>query len=470
MSIAQLSWRDMIDSLGRFISVFVCCFCASLACSSTPAAPPPTWHVSNGFLRDAEGRAVVLRGANVSGKNKNPPYFDFQGASDFARMRTDWGMNAVRFLVEWAAVEPVKGQYDSTYLDAVAQRITWAQAADLYVVIDMHQDVYGEGFASGGGDGAPAWTCDASNYATFTPTTPWVFENLEPGPTACFDGFWQSADLHAHYAEAWRRVAARLASFDHVVGFDVMNEPYWGSYSITGFEGDLLEPLYEQVVPIVRSAAPAWVAFIEPSTSRNLGGTTRLTTPSFSNFVYSPHSYDRNAETGSGFNSADAPALIANIAALAGEAQALGGALWIGEYGGVNTDPNIAAYMTAQYDGAGAVAASSMYWDYSDGGYGMVQSDGSEAQPLIDTLVRPYPERVAGSPVSWAFDPATSTFTLTYHVDKTITAPTILSVPPRVYPNGYTVECGGCTSNQPAGSLTVVSAPPGDPAVITLHP
>jgi len=76
-------------------------------------------------------------------------------------------MNSIRFLMTWAAIEPQKGVYDDAYLDAVATRIEWAKAANLLVVLDMHDDVYGEGFVKGGGDGAPMWTCDASNYASF---------------------------------------------------------------------------------------------------------------------------------------------------------------------------------------------------------------------------------------------------------------------------------------------------------------
>ncbi|HEY8087138.1 MAG TPA: cellulase family glycosylhydrolase, partial [Polyangiaceae bacterium] len=127
---------------------------AVVACSDNGTQLPAV-SVSRGFLRDGQGRALVLRGANVSGKNKEPPYFDFQGPSDFARMRPDWGMNGIRFLVLWSALEPTEGQYDAGYLDAVAERMGWARDAGLYVVLDMHQDVYGLGFASGGGDGAP---------------------------------------------------------------------------------------------------------------------------------------------------------------------------------------------------------------------------------------------------------------------------------------------------------------------------
>lgn len=440
----------------------------AVACGESGSVAP-TWSVSGGFLRDAAGRAVILRGANVSGKAKYAPYFDFQGPADFARMHDDWGMNAVRFLVLWAALEPRRGVYDDAYLDAVAQRIGWAQQAGLAIVLDMHQDVYGEGFASGGGDGAPLWSCDAKNYQGFTPTNPWALENLEGGVTACYDAFWHGDDIQGHYIEAWRRVAHRLAGFDNVVGFDVFNEPYWGSHAIPSFEADLLEPFYEKVVPVVRGEAPGWVAFLEPSASRNLGGTTRLPAPSFPNFAYAPHSYDTSAESGGGFDPAHAQAVVANVAALADEARQLGGALWIGEYGSPQTASGVVAYMTAQYDGAGAVAASSMYWDYTKGGYGMLAPDGSEAQPLVDTLVRPYPQRVAGDPIAWAFDAKTSTFTFTYH-PRASTAPTVLAVPDRLYPGGYTWACAACQVTRASGSLTITQADVADPAVIVLRP
>lgn len=459
----------------RRVAMIVLLAACGAACSDggtvvSVAGSAPTWSVGGGFLRDAQGRAVVLRGANVSGKDKYAPYFDFRGPADFARMRDDWGLNAVRFVMPWAAIEPQEGVYDDTYLDGVADRIGWARDADLAVVVDMHQDVYGEGFAVGGGDGAPLWTCAQSNYASFTPTQPWALENLEAGVTACWDDFWHGASLRSHFAEAWRRVAARLAPFDNIVGFDVFNEPYWGSHAITHFEPDLLGSFYEQMVPVVRSAAPGWVAFLEPSSARNLGGTTYLPMPTFGDYVYAPHSYDTGSESGMGFDPSHAPAVVANIQRLAAEAKALDAPLWIGEYGGPSTESGIVDYMTAQYDGAGQVAASTMYWDYTKGGYGLLAPDGSEAQPLLDTIVRPYPERVAGTPVSWSFDASTSTFTFRYRSSSAITAPTILSVPARLYPQGYVVDCGGCASTPSTGSLTLTTPPKGDPAVVTLRP
>jgi endoglycosylceramidase len=451
--------------------LLACLAACSDAGTLAPApASPPTWSVQAGFLRDAQGRAVILRGANVSGKNKAPPWFDFHGPSDFARMRTDWGLNAVRFVMQWAAIEPEQGVYDPGYLDAVAERIGWAQDANLYVVVDMHQDVYGMGFQSGGGDGAPLWSCAAANYVGFMPTSPWAVEDLEAGVTACYDGLWHDATLQAHFGEAWRRVAARLAGYDNVVGFDVFNEPYWGSQQLLYFEPDLLGPFYEKMVPIVRSAAPGWVAFLEPSAARNLGVATRLPPPTFGNFAYAPHSYDTQAESGGGFDPLHAPKIVSNIAALAGEAKALGAALWIGEYGGTADESGIADYMKATYDGAGAVAGSTMIWDYTKGGYGLLDVDGSEAQPLVDSVVRPYPERIAGDPIAWSFDEPTSTFTMSYHPRASVTAPTIVSVPARLYPGGYAVDCGGCKATEAAGSLSLDGPPASDPAVVTISP
>ncbi len=427
----------------------------------------PYWNVSGGFLRDADGRAVIMRGANVG--NKAKPYFDFHQPADFHRMRDAWGLNAARFLVLWAGVEPACGQYDDAYIEGIAQRIEWARDANLLVVLDMHQDVYGEGFSNGGGDGAPLWSCDASHYAAFKPADQWFFNALSPDVIACVDHLYATPDLRAHYAEAWRRVARRLAQYDNVVGFDPMNEPPWGSAPFSGFEESTLAPFYVEMTRAVREVAPHFVAFLEPSASRNIGVATGLTKFPFADVVYAPHSYDTDAERGNGFDPGGRPRLIANISALADEAKGLDAALWVGEYGGHGN--GIVEYMTAQYDGIGAVAGSSMYWSYSKGGgYSLLDADGSERQPLVDTLVRPYPERVAGDPIRYAFDPSTSTFTLTYKPDASIAAPTILSVPSRVYPNGYTIDCGGCTAEKITGGVRITNTPAGSPATITIRP
>src|SRR5438552_2213237 len=97
---------------------------------STSCAPPTTtkpFSVHDGFIRDVDGRAVIMRGVNISGQHKLPPFFDFHQAPDYAKVRTDWGMNGIRFLVSWAALEPAPDQYDDGYVAKIAERMDWAR-------------------------------------------------------------------------------------------------------------------------------------------------------------------------------------------------------------------------------------------------------------------------------------------------------------------------------------------------------
>ena len=457
--------------LGAFASAALLSCGSSSQSSSKPVDPAAgTFHVRDGFVRDPQGRSVILRGVNLAGAHKSPPYFGFHQPDDYVRVSRDWGMNALRFLVVWAAIEPQKGVYDDAYLDAVAQRMDWAKQAGLMVVLDMHQDVYGEGFSLAGGDGAPKWTCDASHYAAFVPKTPWFLSYSDPNVVACYDGFWNDDELQSHYVEAWRRLAARVASSSVVVGFDPMNEPFWGSFG-TEFETTRLVPLYAKVVTAVRSVAPTWIAFAEPSSAHNLGLGTHIESFPFDNVAFAPHSYDSTAESGGGFNPKGHDVLVETIASYEDEAKSLNTALWIGEYGGP-PNPGIDSYMDAEYQGHGSIAAGSTYWAYDedDTGYGLLMGDGTEKKAIVDAVVRPAPDRVAGDPVSWTFDAATSTFVLTYAPDRSIADPTIVSVPPRVYPGGYRVDCGGCASQPTTGALQITKPGDGDTVTVTLRP
>jgi endoglycosylceramidase len=425
----------------------------------------PGWHVDGGFLRAPDGRAAILRGMNLSGTQKSAPYLDDKQETDYARVRADWGMNALRFVMTWSAVEPSPGVYDEAYLDGVAARMRWAQTYGLSVVLDMHEDVYGEGF---GFDGAPRWTCDESRYAAFVPAMPWFLSTQDANVEACVDDFYTRADLQERFTAAWRHVAERLAAEPAVVGFDVLNEPEWGSYSIFDFEPDRLAPFYGRIVRAVRGAAPGWVAFLEPSSARNAGIASSLTAFDFDDVVYAPHSYDAAAEGGGGFDPTHRQQILDNVAKLAGEAQSLHAALWIGEYGGMATAPGIVEYMTAQYDAAGQAAAGGAYWAYDDGGYGPVNSDGSERAPLVDVLVRPYPARVAGDPIAYAFDAATSTFTMSWTPGAALA--TEIVVPARAYPSGWSVDCAGCVWHADGDELVVTTPPTDRPATLRIHP
>ena len=470
---ASMTSRGSCLLAAAFTAAAVAGGCKSSSSDEATAPRPPrpsTFYVEGGVIRDPSGRTVVLRGVNLAGTHKYKPYLSDFGPADYARVRTDWGMNALRFLVTWSALEPTRGAYDDTYLAALDERIGWARDAGLLVVIDMHQDLYGEGFL--GGDGSPRWTCDDARYAAFKPTTPWFLGSLDPNVGACFDTLWTNADVRGHLVEAWRRLAARLAKYDNIVGFDPINEPFWGTYPFSAFEADRLAPFYAEVTQAVRSVAPGWLVFAEPSASRNLGFTSGFPKLPFEGVVYAPHAYDPSAESGSGFDPDHRLSMLEKISDMRGEADAMGASLFLGEYGGNPSQPGITAYMTAAYDGAGAVGASTMYWAYDKGddGYGLLRADGSEKKELADVLTRPYPQRVAGRLLSYGFDPNMHTATIRWEPDVTVDTPTEIVVPVRSFPAGATVECGGCKVLEAPGLVRLLTSPPGNPIVVTLRP
>lgn len=436
------------------------------ACGDDRAAECRGAHgVCGGQLRDPEGRVLVMRGVNLAGAHKHAPYTDAFTPDDYARLHA-WGFRSLRFLTTWAAIEPAPGEYNDAYLDWVAERMQWARDAGLTVVLDMHQDVFGEGF---GFDGAPRWTCPESYYAAFVPNDNWILNYGDSNVLACYDLLWSDSSLQAAFAAAWGHVAARLATEPAIIGIDPMNEPHWGTQPVPSFEVDTLQPLYMRVVDAVRAHAPAWLVFAEPSASRNLGLPSRLAPFDIEGVIYAPHMYDATAELSGEFDDSRREKLLSTAMDLRVDADRLGLPLWIGEYGGIGTSPQIGAYMDAAYDGAAAAFGSTMYWAFDrGGGYAMLDDAGNEVTPLIDAIVRPYPERIAGTPIAWDYDETTRTLRVTWEPDTSITAPTVVVAPARVYPTGVAVACEGCTGVAHGDEIHVTSA--AARATITIAP
>src|SRR5262245_45042684 len=82
------------------------------------------------FITDAQGRALILHGANVSGSAKNHPQrHPWVDQAAVQRLADDFGFNFARYLIFWDAVEPQPGVIDHAYLDQVAARLDWFAAA-----------------------------------------------------------------------------------------------------------------------------------------------------------------------------------------------------------------------------------------------------------------------------------------------------------------------------------------------------
>ena len=103
---------------------------------------------------------------------------------------------------------------------------------------------------------------------------------------------------------------------------------------------------------------------------------------------------------------------------------------------------------------------------------GLVTATGALA-PTATSLSRAYPQAVAGTPVSFSFDPKSAVFHLLYVPKTQVKAPTVVFVPVAVhYPKGYCAHVTGATiiskpnanhlviANQPKASLVTVSIKP----------
>ncbi|HEY3449429.1 MAG TPA: cellulase family glycosylhydrolase [Myxococcales bacterium] len=135
---------------------------AAAACTSQPpvAAPAPMTRltVDRTYLRDAHGRYVFFQGVNVAGNTKvaefeqvgfetkatfmNRPFPLSMADEEFELLRQK-GFNSVRLLVVWEAIQPDgPDTFDETYLDYLRELVIAAGRHGLYVLLDMHQDMF----------------------------------------------------------------------------------------------------------------------------------------------------------------------------------------------------------------------------------------------------------------------------------------------------------------------------------------
>ena len=213
--------------------------------------------VSGTQFLDGTGEPLLLHGINVVNKSKTKGYTEGIEPADFAAIRS-WGMNCVRLGILWDGLEPQPGRIDEQYLDRIARIVGWAKAEGLYVLLDMHQDLFSLKFS----DGAPAWaTLDEGKPHTRTAVWSDAYYASQAVQTA-LDHFWANSPgpdgvgLQDHYARVWQRVAERFRDEPAVLGYDLMNEPFPGRDALRA-QGMIFARLAELLRPRLGEKAPA---------------------------------------------------------------------------------------------------------------------------------------------------------------------------------------------------------------------
>jgi endoglycosylceramidase len=201
------------------------------SCTNERLVPMPSKiKVKGDIFSDEYGRQVILNGINVVNKNKDDNYL-YKGGSEFYKLLKQQGFNCIRLGVIWDGVEPQPGIYNEAYLKELDKRIAWAAENDLFVVLDMHQDLYSVKYA----DGAPEWATITDDKPH---TTGAIWSDaylLSEAVQTAFDHFWNNTPasdgigIQDHYVALWQHVARRYAHHSNVIGYDIMNEPFAGS-------------------------------------------------------------------------------------------------------------------------------------------------------------------------------------------------------------------------------------------------
>ncbi|TPX37083.1 hypothetical protein SmJEL517_g01095 [Synchytrium microbalum] len=161
-------------------------------------------HVDGAYFREPDGRAVMLRGVNLSGNAKLPmkpympttvggePFFDdvnisFVGrpfslsdADEHLLRLKRWGFNFHRLNITWEALEHSgPGVIDHDYIAYIVAVLQKCKEHGIRVFIDPHQDAWSR-FT--GGSGAPGWTLRAAglNMRNFNATGAALVHNTHP--------------------------------------------------------------------------------------------------------------------------------------------------------------------------------------------------------------------------------------------------------------------------------------------------
>ncbi len=403
------------------------------------------------FISDEYGRQLILHGLNTASNAKGAPdRMPWIGEHDVEREATQFGFNFVRYLIFWDFIEPEKGVFNSQYLDEVQRRVEWYTSRGMYVMLDMHQDIYSIEF---GGDGAPAWAIESDGASWEVDMEgPWWLKNISPAVINSWKNFWgytRHKHLQDHYIQSWKFVAERFKSNPRVIGYDLMNEPWAGDLIkafVTGaFERNQLTAFYNRLIPELRKVetqkylffepAPAPVTFGMPSHLQKINDAI----PG-NKLVYAPHCYPLSTHEGGPYNAADKKNVKDWLRERKKEVKKHGGVpLLCGEFGLSPGSEGYDIYLKEINQIFDENLWHWAYWSNDNGGWSPIHHDGTETN-ILQYLVRAYPKATAGRIRSFSYNPDEKVFMMDFVSNPSLGQPTEIFVPKRHFVNGFDIQ------------------------------
>jgi endoglycosylceramidase len=452
-------------------------FAASLALVAAAACPPSASAAAPShagrFITDAAGRVVVLHGVNMV--YKRPPYYPQAAgfSSDDAAFLARNGLNIVRVGVIWKAVEPRSGVYDDAYLSHIAATVRILAQHGIYSLLDFHQDMYNERFQ---GEGAPDWAVKDDGLPALPQFGfPDNYE-LMPALQVAFDNFWSNADgLENHYAAAWAHVASRFRGVHGVLGYELFNEPFPGTPYLTcalpvgcpAFDGKLTA-FNRLVSHAIRAVDRRTLIFYEPNVLFDFGFTTDVGALDHPEAGFAFHDYCFT------FSPTGCPSETTGFQHALAHVKSTREALLLTEFGSTTAVADLSGMVSA----ADRDMVSWTEWAYCP----CNDPTGSTPDPFVvdpakpptgsnvgqlalHILVEPYPQLIAGTPLSWGFDRSADRFTLQYSTARADGhgrfregAISEVFIPRRLYTHGYTAHLkGGSVMSRPGAQMLLIA-------------
>ncbi len=380
-------------------------------------------HVDGVHFKDERGAVVLLRGLNVAGDAKVPPFRPLRDPSVLDRLPA-LGVNVARLLFIWEAFEPEREHHDESYLAYYAGVIDALAARGIAVIIDVHQDAFSRFALHGCGEGMPAWAV-SSAVARDAPDNgsgcSWwgLLSMVDRDTRRSWEDFYANVrGVRSRYLALLKVLAERFGDHPAVIGYDLLNEP-WGD------ERAQIAPLYEAGARVIRAVDADALLFLSPQALTSAGQASELARPSFGNLVYAPHYYDPLVALASIWwgDSLEAP-----VNVMLQHATRWGAPLFVGEFGAPAHTVNGPAYMDAFYAALDRRFVSAAQWSFV-AHWSEQRKDGWNAEDysIFDASfalranyrVRPYPARIPGEPrtfevtrepapeleLSWTHDP-----------------------------------------------------------------
>lgn len=446
----------------------------ALRSPSDAGAATSGFHAAGRWIVYPDGRVFVPHGVNTI--VTSPPYYNDRLTAADARFLAGEGFTAVRVAVLPSALEPTPGKLDLAYARRFVAQAALLARYGIATLIDLNQDRYAVSCA---GDGFPEWA-----------TIGGCADDPQLSGVAAWNAFWRNDDapdgvgLRDHYLTWWRTLARLLASSPGVLGYDLMNEP-------KALDDATLADLWRDAVDAVRSVDRGHVAFTEvrdPALPALPGSFPADT--GFTGHVYCATTL--LLELAGGTPSAnetrgcveDDTTMLGRQLAFARKA---GLAFLVGEFGASDE----LVEQRALVDAMGSRFVPWLVYAYngsrdSSGAspQGMLRDErrhGSQAnakQAKLAALVVPYPMAVAGTPQQWSYDRASRRVAFSYATTRagggTLARglQTVVFVPKRVYPTGYTAEATGArvVSAPTAPWLRLVADPGAATVRVTIRP